>query len=194
MARPSSKDPLDKFRWILHFGDGNKFNRVGFASVDTPAYTIRTQEYPEGGDHLHPKQIVDTIEYKQITLTRGVIAMDNDSDDFLSWARMPLDIIESAKNGVTKENINRANIGTYRRSLVIEHKDRLGQTQRFYIIYNAIPIEYEPASNFSADSDDTFSFEKLTLKYESFEVTNNVQKSNPFDVKDIVKRLTRNIF
>jgi hypothetical protein len=48
MARPSTKDPLDKFRWSVEI-DG--FTRLGFASCETPSVSFNINKYPEGGKY-----------------------------------------------------------------------------------------------------------------------------------------------
>ena len=53
MARISTKDPLDKFRWSVEI---EGFDRLGFASCETPSMTISTNKYHEGGNHLFPKR------------------------------------------------------------------------------------------------------------------------------------------
>jgi len=207
MARPSSKDPLDKFRWGVQI-DG--FTRLGFTTCDVPSYQIQTKAYPEGGQHLAPLQIVDSISYKPVTLTRGVTS----NMDFDGWARQPFELVNGKTTIVetqvthpggsipelglelpaqTTTNLNDFPVD-YRKTVTITHLDRKGNKVKTYTLYKAFVIEYEPASEFSSDADDTLSIEKLVLGYESFEVTSTAQDSNPFDVRDIAKRLTGRLF
>jgi phage tail-like protein len=174
MARPSSKDPLEKFRWAV---DIEGFTRLGFSSVEVPSITVNTRSYPEGGAHLFPKKIVDSVSYSPVVLQRGVTS----DRSFHEWVKSILDMLHS----------NSTDVVGYRRTVVIKHLDRAGREVRSYILHNAIPTEYKPASDFSADADDGFSLEKLTLEYESFEVKTLGQENNPFSVKDIAKRLIR---
>lgn len=179
MARPSSKDPLDKFRWQLSI-DG--FVRLGFASCDTPSYSIQTKPYPEGGQHLFPKQIVDGITFKPVTLTRGVTA----DLSFHDWATQALTLAR----GVTSDGKSPLE---FRRTVVIRHLNRRGDVVKVYTLYNAFPVEYEVASSFSADADDTLSMEKLTLAYESFSVDSAEKDSNPLNPREAIKRLINRI-
>lgn len=185
MARPSNKDPLDKFRWSVSI-DG--FTRLGFTSVDVPSMTVSSKSYAEGGSHLFPRKIIDTVNYSPVTMQRGVTG----DSSFLEWARSIFNPIL----GVVGADGTTPSDGTpeYRRDVVISHLDRAGRPVVTYTLHNAYPIEYKPASEFSADADDTFSIEKLVLDYESFEVSITSQKNNPFSVKDISKRLIRNLF
>lgn len=185
MARPTSKDPLDKFRWSVEI---EGFRHAGFTSVEAPGISFSTTEYVEGGAHLTPRQIIDTASYKPVTLSRGVIG----DGSFLRWV---LDVLELTQPVSTKVNNNKGNQNTdtevinYRRDVVIRHLDRAGRTRLTYTLVNAIPVEYEPASDFGADQDDTYSMEKLVLKYESFDVKIEGQSNDPFDLSGISKRL-----
>jgi phage tail-like protein len=182
------------------------FTRSGFVSCETPSVSINTQKYVEGGNHLFPKQIVDSVEYKPVTLQRGVTSDMN----FHKWAKAYFDFIhgkteivaidgkvrspftgEVITDNGTLEIDNRVPAAEYRKNVLISHLDRQGRIVKQYVLYNAFPIEYKPASDFSADSDDTLSMERLVLTYESFEVKVNTSDTNPLDPSDILKRLTR---
>jgi phage tail-like protein len=184
MARPSSKDPLDKFRWSVSI-DG--FTKLGFTSCEVPKVTFGTNSYPEGGNHLFPKQIVDSAQYKPVSLTRGVTS----DKSFHTWAS---DVINFSI--MQSKTVPLSLMTQYRRTVTIGHLDRAGKTIRTYILYNAFPIEYEPASDFSADADDTLSMEKLVLSYESFEVVvaNDADESGQLGLKDVAKKLIRGAF
>lgn len=204
MARPSSSDPLDKFRWSVSI-DG--FTRLGFTQCDVPNMTVRTQTYMEGGNHLVPKQIVDGVELKPVTLIRGVTS----DMSFHSWAKQFMEvhrgridesdrpsaqtpIIPGDFGGEVPQEVDAFAPLSYRRDVKISHLNREGQVVKIYTLYNAIPVEYEPASSFSSDGDDMLSMEKLTLTYESFSVESVATDNNPFDVRDVGKRLIRRSF
>lgn len=186
MARVSTLDPLDKFRWLV---DIPGFNRVGFTSTQVPSMVVNTNDYAEGGSHLNPKKIVDGVTYKPITLSRGVTT----DPGFSKWAAGFMDLVTN--NAVSKNtsfdssnildsvaNIAQAALGynpipfsssipfSYRKNIKIYHVNRLGQVQVVYNIYNAFPIEYVPASDFEA-GEEGISIEKLTLGYEGFDVS-----------------------
>lgn len=179
MARPSVKDPLDKFRWSVQI---DEFVRAGFTSCEIPSYSISTRSYREGGAHMNPKQIIDTIEYKPITLMRGV----TQSSDFDTWARQALEILNSSNDETQQEAIE-----NFRREIVIEHLDRQGNAIKKYRLFKALPIAYKPASDFAADADDGLSMESITIAYEGYEVEKIVVERNPFSTRGLIKRLVR---
>lgn len=174
MARPSSKDPLDKFRWAVSI-DG--FERLGFTHCEVPSYSIQTKPYPEGGQHLAPKQIVDAITYKPVALERGVTA----DMSFHNWATQAIELARGVKDGKSPVE--------YRKDVKIQHLNRKGEVVKVYTLINAFPTEYEPASAFASDADDVLSMERLVLTYESFTVESKNKDSNPNDIRDIVKRV-----
>lgn len=185
MARPSEKDPLDRFRWTVKI---EGFTRVGFSQCGVPSVSFNTRTYAEGGAHLFPKKIIDSVEYKPITLTRGVTI----DQSFNDWSSKVFELVrgKTEKANTEPESIQgQAAIPLeYRRDVVIEHRNRAGEITKKYILYNAIPIEYKPASDFQSDGDDVLSIETLVLAYEGFEVVSSSKDSNPADVSDIVKR------
>lgn len=191
MARSSAKDPLDKFRWAITI-DG--FTRLGFSSCETPSYTVNTQNYPEGGSHLWPRKIVDSIEYKPVALQRGVTQDFN----FHEWAIQFQELVKGQRDTTYKGNdsVSKYPPGEYRKTVIIDHLNRSGTIVKRYILYNAFPIEYKPASDFSSDGDDLLSMERLVLGYESFEVQGNPNSkdTNPIDARDLIKRLTNRLF
>ena len=193
MARTSAKDPLDKFRWAVTI-DG--FTRLGFSSCETPALQVNTQSYAEGGSHLWPKKIVDSVEYKPVALQRGVTSDFN----FHEWAIQFMELYKGHRDSSYKTGNADYNTpyppDTYRKTVRIDHLDRAGRVVKTYILYNAFPVEYKPASDFSADGDDLLSMERLVLTYESFEVRGNPNSTdtNPVDVRDLTKRLINRLF
>lgn len=211
MARPSSKDPLDKFRWAVSI-DG--FTRLGFTQCDVPSVSIQTKKYAEGGAHLTPRQIVDSVEYKPVSLTRGVTG----DTSFHDWAIQFMEVVKGKIQKSERPGISiPVSIGgfngfsgnpqfstqpttdiyaplSYRRDVQIHHLNREGEVVKTYTLINAFPIEYEPASSFTSDGDDMLSMEKLVLAYESFTVESKETDNNPFDIRDVGKRLIRRLF
>lgn len=205
MARASTRDPLDKFRWAIAIRlDGqDSFQRLGFTSVETPEVNINTKSYQEGGAHLFPRQIVDSAEYKPITLRRGV----TENVDFHKWATGYIELVRGTRADGAKEvrgDVTQGLLTTtdipitpqaYRREVSIGHLDREGNLVKIYRLYNAFPIAYKPASDFDSAADDELSIESITLSYESFSVESLADRaSNPLDPTDVFKRLTRRTF
>lgn len=181
MARTSAQDPLDRFRFLV---DITGFTRSGFVTCSSPAYSIEKKEYKEGGRHLNPLIIVEGVSYRPVVLTTGVTT----DTSFNIWANGFIDIVQNnaglTNNTTTSDSVaNLLNGGTksvpsntgdytsysYRRTVTISQLDRTGTIQLAYILYNAFPIEYEPASGFDSNSSEV-SIQSLTLGYESFDV------------------------
>jgi len=189
MARSSARDPLDKYRWEVQV---EGFSKVGFTQSGVPKYSITTKEYAEGGAHLNPKSIIDKVSYAPITLSRGVtgdtsfakwasgawdLVQNNAafrSDSTTDWTKVA-DAISAVMDAVATKPI--ASSGkypfSYRRTVTINHVNRTGQTIATYVLFNAYPIAYQPASDFDALADDGLSIETLTLAYEGFEARYN---------------------
>lgn len=206
MARPSNVDVLDKFRWSVNI---EGFQRLGFASCGVPSITYNTNAYPEGGAHLHPRKIIDSVEYSPVTLMRGVTY----DQSFYNWAKQAMELHKGATDrptaqtqveipveiggfdgfgtGANTTNIPKNTPIEYRKDVEINHLDRSGRIVKTYLLINAIPVEFTPASEFVSDSDDVLSMEKLVLEYEGFEVISNRTDTNPTDIRDIAKRLIR---
>lgn len=189
MARSGIRDPLDKFRCVV---DVPGFSKLGFSQCGVPKYNITAKEYAEGGAHLNPKSIIDKVSYVPVRLSRGVTndtsfakwasaawdlvnnnaAMNNSDSDFGS---SPFGMVQSAistfqSNGAQVVPSESAYPFNYRKKVKIEHVNRAGQTEVIYVLYNAYPIGYEPASDFDALADDGLSIETLVLAYEGFEI------------------------
>lgn len=190
MARSTNLDPLDRFRWIVFIDD---FTKAGFSYCSVPEYEITAKDYPEGGNHLNPLKIIESVNYKPVVLSRGVT---NDTS-FSIWATGFIDLVQSnsaissASTTETLTNIatsfipgsggdkgaslvpsNNGNLTTfdYRRTVKIQHVNRQGIIQIIYTLYNAFPILYKPASDFDAKAEDTVSMETITLSYEGFDI------------------------
>lgn len=187
MARSILMDPLDKYRWTVEI---EGFTRFGFTICTVPGYDITTHNYAEGGAHLNPRNIIDAISYKPVTLSRGVT---NDTS-FAKWASGPFDLVQN--NEALQESQLPdflpdfvETVGTnlviggpalaassskypfqYRRTVKINHCNRVGQAVVTYTLYNAFPISYTPASEFDSSADDGLSIETLILSYEGFDV------------------------
>jgi len=161
---------------------------MGFQETSVPGYNITTKKYTEGGAHLTPRKIINSVETKTVKLSRGVT---NDTS-FNRWANGFIDkvtnsaaffgtsdvdtshpLLTAAANNFAKPIKSTVTTGEstrYRRDVKIEHVNRVGQVEVVYMLYNAFPIEYSPASDFDSTADDGVSIESITLEYESFEV------------------------
>ncbi len=185
MARSGVRDPLDKFRWTVSIPG---FSKLGFLQCGTPKYNITPREYAEGGAHLNPKIIVDRMSTIPVTFTRGVT---NDTS-FNKWATSCVDLVQNnaatkasesifgsnpigaittslENNGAESVPSNGAYPFNYRKDIKLSHVNRAGIVDVIYVLYNAVVISYQPASDFDATADDTVSIESITIAYEGFD-------------------------
>jgi phage tail-like protein len=186
MARSSLRDPLDKFRWIVSI---DEFTKSGFQNTSTPGHKLTTNKYAEGGSHLNPRSIIDGNEFKPVVLTVGVTT----DTSFAKWASGPFDLVQNNaalnKTGSAfgiidiPPGVQQLGFGgpaliksanaypfTYRRDVTIKHINRLGVAEIVYTLYKAFVVEYEPASDFTAEEDDKVSIASLTLGYDGYDV------------------------
>ena len=198
MARSSKKDPLDKYRFTVLI---DEFSKAGFASISAPSVALSTKKYSEAGAHLNPLLIVDGANFAPITMTRGV----TENVDFYNWMKQPFDLVYSASSdapevfadfnaGLLFEGVTSSI--NYRRDIIIEHKNRAGQTVKKYILKNAIPTAFKAASDFDAMGDDSYSIESLTIEYEGFVVISAKGVEELFETSpvEVAKRAARRIF
>lgn len=168
MARTSSKDPLDKFRFkvtILNPATGVT-GVSGFATVQLPKRTTSKITYREGIHQDIQYNSAGLSSMEDIVLTKGVTA---GSSFFYNWAKT----VHKAKSGnltdvydAADTNLNRA---SYRCDLQIEMLDRQGNAQKTWKVYNAFPVQFTPGSDLDASADDAKSIASLTLAYDDFE-------------------------
>ena len=170
MARSEIQDPLDKFRWVVSIDD---FTRAGFTSCQTPSMSATTHNYPEGGAHLSPRQIINTVEYLPVTFERGVTS----DTSFNKWVTGHFDLVQNSQGfdggGVLGLNPVASFAGdgeSYRKTVSIKHVDRVGQVIVEYILYGAHVVGYKPASDFNSTDDEGFSMEMITVAYDTFDV------------------------
>lgn len=165
MSRTSNSDALDRFRWKLSIisPTGATFKRAGFTSCTSPGVTINYKSYIEGGSHMVPRQIHENAEFTPITLSRGVISTKG-VDDFAIWISDAYQALNPDPGDIKSDKMR-----NYRRTLVLEHLDRDGDTIKKYTLFNCVPTAYSPSSNFDAMDESGLSIESLTFIYEGFE-------------------------
>ena len=185
MARSSNSDVLDTFRWAVSI---EGFTKLGFQTCSTPGHKFSINKYPEGGSHLNPRSIIDGNEFTPVTMTVGVT---NDTS-FCKWATGSFDLVQnnaalnqsSTAFGITiPAAVSKLGFGgpslvqssssypfDYRRTVKIQHINRLGVVEIVYTLYNAFVVEYKPASDFDAETDDKVSIATITLAYDGYDV------------------------
>lgn len=159
MARSGNMDVLTRFRYSVHIkvdGNADFFTKAGFQTVTSPRVDFSTNQYAEGGRHLNPHSITEGATFSPVTFRRGK-AFNN---DFYRWVGMVFRAFYGDKDG---------NSTNYRATIVIDHHDRRGHVVKKYILQNARPTGYIPASNFDSMDDSELSIETLTVEYEGFQ-------------------------
>jgi phage tail-like protein len=173
MARSGNMDPLTRYNFIVtieYEKNPGYFHKLAFQSVTPPRVDINVDEYREGGRHLNPHQITMGATFSPVTLRRG----KSYSDDFAKWmGAVFLGIYADKKTSVkgASKKFSDMNVGesaNYRANVYIDHLDRRGRVVKKYILINARPTGYIPASNFNAEDDTQISIETLTIGYEGF--------------------------
>lgn len=158
MARTGSLDPLTRYRFTVYFridGDDNFVKKASFESVTSPRLDFQIEEYREGGRHLNPHQMTTGVQFSPVTFRRG----KSFSMDFYNWIGLVYKAFYGDANG---------NTSNYRGTIVIDHHDRTGRVVKKYLLVNARPQSYIPASNFDAKDDSEISIETLTVTYEGY--------------------------
>jgi phage tail-like protein len=158
MARTGSLDPLSRYRFTVHFkvdGDRSFIKKAAFESVTSPRVDFQIEEYREGGRHLNAHQITTGAQFSPVTFRRG----KSFSADFYHWVGLVYRAFYGNDEGETSN---------YRGTIVIDHHDRTGRVVKKYVLLNARPQAYIPASNFDAKDDTEVSIETLIVTYEGY--------------------------
>lgn len=138
-ARSATKDPLQAFTWTISIpGMGGE---IGFQKCSGLSEEVDVAEYDESGyDYVH--KLPGKRKFGEVSLEKGVYA-DNDMKEYLEKA-------------FTDAN--------FRDTVVIKHKDRMGNIKRVYTLAEAWCSKWE-AADLDASSGDV-AIEKMTLVYE----------------------------
>lgn len=139
-ARTASKDPLQAFTWTISI-PGMGTGEIGFQKCSGLSEEVDVAEYDESGyDYVH--KLPGKRKFGEVTLEKGVYA-NNDMKTYLEKA-------------FTDAN--------FRSTVVIKHKDRMGNIKRTYSLNEAWCSKWE-AADLDASSGDV-AIEKMTLVYE----------------------------
>jgi len=191
MARTSSIDPVEKFRFRLTVisidlsilgaldtasgllrnasGKNNPFGvitRAGFSEIQLPKVTVNEMSYRENIDNQRFSKGPGLAKYEPITLFRGV----TENRDMYDWYRLVND--EVALLAVAQELSRDSKIGpvqseNFRKDIIIEVLDREGNPVKAWYLFNAWPSGYKGGNDLNASSEEKL-VEELTLTYEFF--------------------------
>lgn len=190
MARSSTSDPIEKFRFrvtviavspnldgivetIGAFSSadsiGKNFavmSRMGFSEVGLPRTTISEIPYRENIDGYRFQKTPGLVRYEPVILKRGVTK----NRDFYDWLRLVNDelLLLGAANELTGDVRKgpRQSEG-FRKDVVIEVLDREGNPIKGWYLFNSWPTSYKPGDDLNASAEDKL-VEELTLTYELF--------------------------
>jgi phage tail-like protein len=174
MARSSTADPLEKFRFIVEFSadatsEATVLDRAGFLECGMPKRTTNKISYREGNMSDISTQSAGLSTMDDVTLTRGLIAkvagIDSSLYKWMTSVHNPIaDVTGSVKTGVV---ISHA-AAKYRKDITIKVLDRTGALARTYKLYQAWPVAFAPGSDLNAAEDGDKMIESITLAYEDF--------------------------
>ena len=141
MSRSTSVDPLQKFKFRLTVP--GLPSGIGFHKVSGLTHEVGVAEYDEGmWDYTH--KLPGKEKVGEVTCERGAYADD-------------------ALHTLLKDTLTNPSM---RRTVMIEHLDRQGNTIRTYRLAECWASKWE-GSDYDSTSNDT-SIEKITLQFEFF--------------------------
>jgi len=183
MARSSSNDPIEKFRFqVLVFDnvsgtitsgtsslgtkkDNTILKRAGFSEVITPRGKVKEIEYRENTFGSTLTKQPGLTRYEPVVLKRG---MTNDNGLYAWW--------EMVNNEVSTLNKFQESLSflsaipfqepNFRREVLISSVDRNGQYVKHWLLYNAWPSEYKGVNDFNASSSE-IAIEEMSLTFEN---------------------------
>lgn len=183
MARSSSSDPIDKFRFqvvflqpskklidlsnptsLLYNNQGNEV--AGFSEVTLPKITTSEILYRENLDGFFVRKIAALATYDPIILRRGVTS----NTDLYSW--MMLTSNDSASINTFAEAASDASVSPfydyeYRKDIVISSLNRDGSFLKHWVLFDAWASGYKGGNDFTAESSEKL-IQELTVTYEVF--------------------------
>ena len=187
MARSSSRDPLEKFRFLVEWSFGipgtsgdeaTPSPRAGFRDIQSPKRNTSEIMYREGNDPDIYMKSPGLSTFEDVTLSRGLVKLDSDENNelykWMSAVHKPI----AGHPGVDGEREPNAAAGSYRKDVTITMLDRTGTAARKWKLYNAWPKAFVAGSDLDAGEDGDKSIEQLTLGFEDF------QELDPASVSD----------
>lgn len=176
MARASTNEPLEKFRFTVSFSNTGTLDAAhtgavaGFHDVQLPKRSTNKGTYREGDDNDINQLFPGLSSMEDVVMSRGLLPSDSTgkaASALYEWM--------SAVHNPSAGNKDRATTGQldathkYRKDVTINMLDREGKTSRTWILYNAFPVNFVPGSDLNAGEDGEKSLEQLTLAYEDFQ-------------------------
>lgn len=196
MARSSTEDPIEKFRFkvtvvsvsptlngvvesaaafalndtAINNNENAKklavLSRAGFSEVALPRSTISEMTYRENLDSYRFIKVPGLVRYEPVILRRGVTA-NRDLYDWIRQVNDELALLVAANE--LSQDVKKGPVQSenFRKDVVIEVLDREGNSIKAWYLFNAWPTSYKPGDDLNAQSDAKL-VEELTLTYEVF--------------------------
>jgi len=185
MARSSTTDALEKFRFLVTFSaaqsgsEATALDRAGFFECGMPKRTTSKIEYREGNDPDIFSLSAGLSKMEDITLTRGQIARNATGtakeSALYTWMTSVHTPQAAGTSGYAGGTVKRAGAGTegyaaelYRKDITIKVLDRSGKVARQYKLAQAFVVNYVPGSDLNSGEDGDKLLESITLAYEDF--------------------------
>ena len=171
MARVSSVDPLEKFRFQVSWADegsgtGN-LARAGFHDVAMPKRTTNKGTYREGTDPDVSSLFAGLSTMEDLVMSRGLIIEDV-NNDFYKWMSLVHKPGALRASYVADEGTSKTGSHLYKKDVDIMVMDREGSVVRAWRLYNSFPVNFVPGSDLNAGEDGEKMLEQVTLAYEDF--------------------------
>lgn len=185
MARSSSNDPIDKFRFIVTIfapskalvainatsslvtGGDIALGRAGFSMATLPEAKVSTMKYRENIDGLSPRKLAGLTEYEPIVFKRGAFQDTQlfnlfvDTNEEASSLNSFNTALASGLGGLSFQN------SRYRKDLLLSSLDRAGNFTKHWYISNAFVSGYKGGNDLDAQADEKL-IEEITFDYEFF--------------------------
>ncbi len=188
MARSSSSDPIEKFRFQVTIFDNmagmitqgtasigtvlqdDKTVRGGFSECTVPKVSMKEMSYRENNHGNSSLKVPGLSTYEPVVLRRGVTA----NRQMYNWYKLVNDdasTLNKFQDGITGLGAVPFQDANYRREVLVSALDRQGNYVKHWLLYNAWPSTYKGANDFDAKVNE-IAVEEITLTYEVFlEVT-----------------------
>lgn len=187
MARSSTVDPVDKFRFRISVisvdlsltgvvdtvagvnPELRRFavlTRAGFNSVTLPQANVSEMSYRENIDNPRFSKVPGLTKYDPITLRRGVTK----NRDLYDWYRLvneELALLSVAQELNQDSKYSPTQSENFRKDVIIEVLDREGNPIKAWYLFNAWPIRYKPGNDLEASVEEKL-VEEMALTYEFF--------------------------
>lgn len=195
MARSSTKDPIEKFRFrvtviaisptltgaveslsALVPADNSVVSdiakqtrvltRLGFSEITLPRQNVTEISYRENIDAFRFIKVPGLTRYEPVIFKRGVTG----SRDLYDWLRQVNDELALlVVAGELTKNVKKGpkQSENFRKDMIIEVLDREGNPIKGWYLINAWPTSYKPGNDLSASVDEKL-VEELTVTYEVF--------------------------